>query len=312
MPSTCRRCRGKWWGSGEPSRQESSNAPHPQPPQGEVARRHHEARPSRRWRRALSLGRVQRSPTGERVPTGARSWVFLYRSLSDKRPDDKRPGGKRKEIGLGSQRDVPLARARELAAEARRKLANGEDPKPGKEASGGDNSFAACAEHLMTSLRPSWRSDIHEKQWTRSLTKDAAKLASIPVDQITTQDVLSVLQPLWAKRVTAERLRGRIERVLDAARARGLIASPYENPARWRGHLGHILPKREQLERPHYAALPYDEVPAFLTGLRARNGIGAQALEFTILTAARTNEVLGARWDEIDLDEKTWTIPANV
>lgn len=132
----------------------------------------------------------------------------------------------------------------------------------------------------------------------------------MPVDKITTEDVLAVLQPLWqTKRITADRLRARIERVLDAAKARKLIASPYENPARWRGHLDHILPRRKRLEQQHHAALPYDQVPAFLRELQAREGLGARALQLAILTAMRTGETRGARWDEIDLEGAVWVIP---
>jgi integrase len=174
-----------------------------------------------------------------------------------------------------------------------------------------DATFGACAARLIESLRPSWRSPLHAQQWQDTLTKEAARLAPMPVNTVTTEDVLAVLQPLWqTKPATAQRLRGRIERVLDAAKARGLIASPYENPARWRGHLDHLLPRRKLLEQPHHAALPYDDVPAIMRELRTREGIGARALELIILTAMRTNEVIGARWDEIDFKENTWTIPA--
>src|SRR5829696_10469144 len=232
---------------------------------------------------------------------GSKSWSFLY-SLH----------GKRRELGLGSVRDVPLARARELAAEARQAITKGENPISPKHSkrSAGASSFAACAEHLIASLEPSWRSPIHAQQWRATLAKEAARLSPLPVDKITTEDVLAVLQPLWqTKRITADRLRARIERVLDAAKARKLIASPYENPARWRGHLDHILPRRKRLEQQHHAALPYDQVPAFLRELQAREGLGARALQLAILTAMRTGETRGARWDEIDLEGAVWVIP---
>jgi integrase len=135
-------------------------------------------------------------------------------------------------------------------------------------------------------------------------------LRSKRVDEIETGDVLEVLKPIWTEKPeTASRLRGRIERVLDAAKAHGLRSG--ENPARWRGHLDHLLPKPAKASRGHHAALPYCEVPAFMRALRERDGIAARALEFAILTAARTGEVLGARWEEIDLTASTWTVPAS-
>jgi integrase len=142
-----------------------------------------------------------------------------------------------------------------------------------------------------------------------TLTKYAAPLRDKPLDAIQTDDVLSVLTPLWqTKNETASRLRGRIERVLDAARAKGLRSG--ENPARWRGHLDHLLPKRQKLSRGHHAALPYADVPELVADLRNREGAAALALEFLILTAARSGEVLGAKWNEIDRDAKVWTVPA--
>jgi integrase len=138
----------------------------------------------------------------------------------------------------------------------------------------------------------------------------AAPLRRLPVDKITTDDVLAVLKPLWNDRPeTASRLRGRIERVLDAAKAQGLRAG--ENPARWRGHLDQLLPRRQRLTRGHHAAMNYADVPAFIANLQSRQAVAARALEFAILTAARSGEVLGARWDEFDLDRAVWTVPAN-
>jgi integrase len=131
------------------------------------------------------------------------------------------------------------------------------------------------------------------------------------VDEIDTTAVLEVLQPLWASvPETASRLRGRIETVLDAARARGLIGQHEANPARWRGHLDKLLPKRQKLTRGHHAAMPFAEVPDFMGRLRERDAVAARALEFTILTAARSGEVLGARWEEIDFERAVWTVPA--
>jgi len=143
-----------------------------------------------------------------------------------------------------------------------------------------------------------------------TLTNYAAPLRSKPINEIGTDDVLGVLTPLWqSKSETTSRLRGRIERVLDAARAKGLRSG--ENPARWRGHLDHLLPKRHKLTRGHHAAMPYVDVPAFMVDLRGREAVAALALEFLILTAARSSEVMGAVWSEIDRDAKIWTIPAS-
>ena len=143
------------------------------------------------------------------------------------------------------------------------------------------------------------------------LNRYAARLMTMPVNEIRTDDVLAVLQPVWTtKSETASRVRGRIEAVLDSARARGLIGQNEANPARWRGHLSHILPKRRKLPRGPHPAMPYQDVPDFIARLREREGIATYALEFTILTASRTKAVLGARWDEIDQETKVWIVPA--
>jgi integrase len=203
---------------------------------------------------------------------------------------------------------VTLARARELASQARAKLAEGVNPRNIRKASAGV-TFGECADRLIEAMRPSWRNDKHAAQWEMTLRKYAAPLRLLPADRITTDDVLSVLKPLWnGKPETASRLRGRIERVLDAAKAQGLRSG--ENPARWRGHLDQLLPKRPRLTRGHHAAMRYADIPGFMSSLQARQSIAALALEFAILTAARTGEVLGARWDEFDLDQAVWTVPA--
>jgi integrase len=230
-------------------------------------------------------------------PNGGRRWVFLFRWH-----------GKPTEIGFGSARDVTLARARELASQARAKLAEGINPRDARRSSKGA-TFGECADRLIAAMRPSWRNSKHAAQWEMTLREYAAPLRRLPVDKITTDDVLSVLRPLWnEKPETASRLRGRIERVLDAAKAQGLRSG--ENPARWRGHLDQLLPKRQRLTRGHHAAMSYAELPAFMSDLQARQGTAALALEFAILTAARSGEVLGARWDEFDLDRAVWTTPA--
>jgi integrase len=137
----------------------------------------------------------------------------------------------------------------------------------------------------------------------------AAPLRPLPVDEVAVEHVLAVLKPIWAtKPETASRLRGRIEKVLDAARANGYRVG--ENPARWRGHLDHLLPVRQRLTRGHHAAMPFVDVPGFVMALRAQESVAAHALEFLILTAGRTGEVLGTRWPEIDQENRLWIVPA--
>jgi integrase len=216
--------------------------------------------------------------------------------------------GKRREMGLGSVRDVPLAKARQRAADARQQLADGLDPLASKEKPK-VMTFGEAADALIESMSSSWRNDKHRAQWKMTLTVYCEAIRSKPVAEIGTDDVLKVLQPLWTtKPETASRLRGRIERVFDFARARGQRAG--ENPARWRGHLDAVLPKRAKLTRGHHKAMPFDEAPAFVAALREREGVAPRALEFAILTAARSGEVFGALWDEFDLEACIWTVPA--
>ncbi len=231
-------------------------------------------------------------------PNGGRRWVFLYRWH-----------GKPTEIGFGSARDVTLARARELARQSRGNLAEGINPKDARKPTEGA-TFGECADRLIEAMRPSWRNEKHAAQWKMTLRDYAAPLRRLPVDKITTDDVLPVLKALWShKPETASRVRGRIERVLDAAKARGLRTG--ENPARWRGHLDQLLPKRQRLTRGHHAAMAYTNVATFMVDLQTRQATAALALEFAILTAARSGEVLGARWQEFDLDRAVWTVPAD-
>ena len=213
------------------------------------------------------------------------------------------------ELGLGAGRDLPLASARTEAAALRTVLAEGGDPKAFRAKLKGIPTFGELADAYVATMRSSWRNPKHAAQWAMTLTVYAAPIRHRPVDEIETNDVLKVLQPLWQRTPeTAERLRGRIENVLSAAKAKGYRSG--ENPAVWRGHLDQLLPKRQRLSRGHHAALPFGGAPAFMADLRARSAIAARALEFTILTAGRSGEVLGALWEEIDLDRRLWVVPA--
>jgi len=207
---------------------------------------------------------------------------------------------------------VPLSMARELARQARADRVQGSDPKVARMArKAGAITFGEAADKLIESIETGWRSKEHRSQWRYSLQTAAAPLRGIPVNRITVEDVRDVLAPIWLTMPeTAARLRGRIEKVLDFAKVRGHRVG--ENPARWRGLLEHLLPKqppRRQRVR-HFPALPYAELPAFMEQLRSLDSMGPRALEFAILTAARSGEILGATWEEIDLDTGIWTIPA--
>ena len=231
-------------------------------------------------------------------PNGSRKWVlrFTWR-------------GRAKEMGLGTPATVSLADAREKAASARRKIAEGLNPIDERKRTSGLPTFGEVANEVREALSAGFRNEKHKAQWKSTLATYAASLRDKPVDTITTDDVLAVLKPIWTtKPETASRVRGRIEKVLDAAKAKGFREG--ENPARWRGHLDHLLPRPSKLARGHHAAMPYDEVAGFVANLREREAIAALALELCILTAARSGEILGMRWDEIDLEKKIWTVPA--
>jgi integrase len=230
--------------------------------------------------------------------TGARKWVlrFTWR-------------GRAKEMGLGSAAGVPLADAREKAASARRQIAQGQDPIEERKRDGGIPTFGEMADDVRETLSAGFRNEKHKAQWKSTLETYAAPLRAKPVDTIATGDVLGVLKAIWTtKAETASRVRGRIEKVLDAAKAKGFREG--ENPARWRGHLDHLLPRPSKLSRGHHAAMPYEEVAAFIAKLRGREATSALALELCVLTAARSGEILGMRWSEIDLDKEVWTVPA--
>jgi integrase len=213
-------------------------------------------------------------------------------------------------MGLGGANDVPLTDAREKATDSRRKVAQGLNPIEERKRDGGIPTFGQMADDVRETLSAGFRNEKHKAQWKSTLDTYAAPLRAKPVDTIATDDVLSVLKPIWTEKAeTASRLRGRIEKILDAAKAKGFRDG--ENPARWRGHLDHLLPRPLKLTRGHHAAMAYEDVAAFMGRLREREATAALALEFCILTAARSGEVLGLRWSEIDLEKKIWTVPAN-
>jgi integrase len=239
------------------------------------------------------------------TPDGSRRWVFMYAF-----------GGKQREMGLGSasKGGVSLGIARARATEARTALVAGIDPMTARKeaeqraAISNAPTFGKMADDYITAMRPSWRHARYAPQWDYTLRILAAPLRPKRVSQIETSDVLEVLQPLWQSRPeTARRLRGRIENVLDAAKAKGYRQG--ENPARWRGHLNLLLPKRQSISKGHYPALSFERMPTFMAKLRETKSLTALALEFTILCATRTGETLGALWDEIDLEKRLWTIP---
>ena len=235
--------------------------------------------------------------------SGLRKWVFRYSRA-----------GVTRDMGLGAAGGVSLAEAREAAITARSHLREGRDPIAERHNlwTGPRNipTFAQVADELIASIGPSFRNAKHRAQWRMTLDVYAKPLHSKPVDSITTDEVLAVLTPLWnTKPETASRLRGRIERVLDVAKAKGLRSA--DNPARWRGHLATILPSRHKLSRRHFSALPYDEIPVFLEKLRAVPGVAARALEFLILTASRSGEVRQMTWRELNEDMTIWTVPAD-
>jgi len=232
-------------------------------------------------------------------PTGAKSWVLRYQIR-----------GRRREMGLGSAVLVSLQDARSDALAQRRKLAQGLDPLEERaSAAAMGRTFGECAEALIVSLAPGWKHEAQAEQWRQSL-RDYGPAPGLPIDQVDTAAVMACLQPIWASKTeTANRVRGRIERVLDWARVHGLRTG--DNPARWRGHLDKLLPKPSKVgKRRHHEAMPYADVPAFMARLAERDGAARRALRFTILTAARTGEVTGADWGEFDLAAAVWTIPA--
>jgi integrase len=229
----------------------------------------------------------------------SKSWLFRYQL-------NKRV----REMGLGALKDVSLKEARQKLAEARRLLLDGKDPLYERNLKKSLNTptFWECCETYINIHKSDWKNPKSELQWRNTLKNDAKSLGNVKVDFISTPLVLKVLQPIWSeKNDTAKKLRGRIERVLDYAKSMGFRTG--ENPATMKGNLEFSL-SRKSIERIHQPSLHWKELPVFMRELRSKSSISRLALEFLILTAARTSEVRNAQWSEIDLKEKRWTIPA--
>jgi integrase len=239
-----------------------------------------------------------------------KSWIYRY----------KRPGKQTStDHGLGSYPDVSLAEARELATECRRMRRNGIDPIDSRRAARAQEkletakmmTFRQCGDAYIESHKAGWRNPKHAAQWPATLEAYAYPIfGSLPAQAVDIGLVMKVIEPMWqTKTETASRLRGRIESILDWATTRGYRQG--ENPARWRGHLENLLPKKSRVRRvEHHAALPYTELGGFMAALRGQDGIVARALEFTILTASRAGEAISARWSEVNLTERIWVVPA--
>lgn len=246
---------------------------------------------------------------------GAKSWIFRYQL-----------GGRRREMGLGAVAHVPVIPARAEAARLRALVASKVDPLEAKQSAAAaqrateaaetqetileGKTFKSVAEAFIAAQEASWRNAKHRQQWENTLKSYAYPvLGELPVRDIGVQQVLDVLKPIWSvKPETASRVRMRIEAVLNSAKLMGWRSG--ENPAVWRGGLEAALPRISKVRRVrHHPALPPAEIAAFMAKLRARDGIGARALEFAILTAARSGEVRNARWDQLDLERGWWLSP---
>jgi integrase len=241
----------------------------------------------------------------------AASWVFRYMIR-----------GRRGEMGLGSARDIGLAKAREIASKAREDKAQGIDPLEARKAVAAAMAeearllaakaipFREAAQRYIAQHEASWKNEKHRAQWSATLSLYAYPvIGSLPVGEVGVDHILKILDPIWHKKPeTASRLRGRIEKILDWAEFAGLRSG--RNPARWKGHLSEHFPQKAKIKIVrHQPAMPYGDVPGFMAELRAMESVSARALEFTILTASRTSAVTGAGWEEIDLMRGIWTIP---
>lgn len=239
-----------------------------------------------------------------------KTWAFYYKKE-----------GKRTEMGLGSVSNLSLEQAREKATELRKQIASGIDPLGERQRQANENkaqrakmmTFSQCADAYINAHRAGWKNPKHIQQWQNTLSKYVFPVfGDLDVKAIDTGLITKCLEPIWlTKNETAGRVRGRIESILDWATVHEYREGV--NPARWRGHLDKLLAKQSKVQRPntkHHSALPYAEINGFINQLHQQDGIASKCLEFTILTAARTGETIGATWDEIDLDAKTWAIPA--
>jgi integrase len=237
-----------------------------------------------------------------------RSWIFRYAV-----------DGRERKMGLGSLNTISLAEARQKAAECRKLRYESVDPIEHRDAkkraaavaTAKSIIFAKAAERYIGSHRAGWRNVKHASQWENTINTYANPvIGNLPINAVDVALVMKVLEPIWTEKPeTASRLRGRIEAVLDWAVAHK-FRSEGPNPARWRGHLDKLLAPRRKIRRVrHFSALPYSEIGDFMTALRVQDSAAARALEFAILTAARTGEVIGARWEEFDLEAGLWTVP---
>jgi integrase len=242
-------------------------------------------------------------------PGGARSWIYRFRL-----------NGRTRDMGVGALADVGLVKAREKAGAARALVDDGIDPIeytraqaiiPAAPKRHSSPTFEEVAENYMADRLKRLRSEIHRHQWRQTLQDYAYPIiGKMPVNEIETNDVLAVLKPIWERKCeTAARLRGRIERILARATVEGHRTGP--NVAAWRGHLQEALPSRSEVQPvKHFRAMDYQDVPAFMAELGQIDTVDAASLRFLVLTAARTNEVIGARWNEVSWNERTWTVPA--
>ena len=239
---------------------------------------------------------------------GGKSWIMRWEA-----------GGKVRKLGLGPLHTVSLAEARTKAEDARKLILDGIDPRQARREAinaaavteAKTMTFDQCADAYIEAHKAGWKNDKHAAQWAATLETYASPyFGKLPVAAVDTGLVMRVLSPIWAKKnETAHRVRGRIESILSWAKVHGYRSG--ENPALWKGHLDQLLPARKKVHKvEHHAALPYDEIPAFMSELRGRDGVAALALEFAILTATRTSETLNAIYSEIDLKTKIWSIPA--
>lgn len=237
---------------------------------------------------------------------GTKSWLFRYQL-----------NGKTREMGLGSLRNVSLRQARFKAGQARQLLIQGIDPiahkkaNQHKTANANTWTFDRCAEEFIKAKSHEWTNEKHTEQWRATIRQFCSPvLGSLPVNQINTGLVMQVIEPIWYEKTeTASRVRGRIENILSWATVRGYREGM--NPALWRGHIEHLLPNKNKTTQPkHHPAMPYQDVGAFMDEIKHKVSISAKALQLTILTATRTSEVIGAKWDEINSQTGVWTIPA--